>query len=73
MRKVEFYDRKDELLKTLELKASRLYGDQIWRAQVLSMTNHQTGKSTDLIYGDFAFGQGLGDDDFVKGVLQRLR
>ncbi len=37
------------------------------------MLNHQTGKSTDLLYGDYDFKQSLGDDDFVKGALERLR
>ncbi len=37
------------------------------------MVNHQTGKSTDLIYSDYTFGAGLDDGDFVKGVLARTR
>ena len=37
------------------------------------MVNHQTGKSTDPIYGDYTFGAGLNDNDFVKGVLKRVR
>jgi len=36
------------------------------------MTNHKTGKSTDLIYGDYQFKTGLDDNDFVKNVLKRL-
>ena len=39
----------------------------------MTMVNHQTGKSTDLLYGDYLFGRGLDDNDFVKGTLQRLR
>ena len=39
----------------------------------LLMTNLQTNKSTDLIYGDYTFGTGLTDSDFVKGRLSRLR
>ena len=27
--------------------------------------NHQTGKSTDLVYADYAFDTGLDDADFV--------
>ena len=37
------------------------------------MNNHQTKKSTDLVYGDYAFNAGLRDKDFVKGVLKRIR
>ncbi|MGJ8662350.1 MAG: outer membrane lipoprotein-sorting protein [Marinicella sp.] len=71
LRKVEFYDRRDSLLKTLELTDYRNY-DGIWRSHKLSMVNHTNGKSTDLIYGDFTFKVGLGDHDFVKGKLTEL-
>jgi hypothetical protein len=73
LRKVEFYDRRGDLLKTLELEDYRQYEDAYWRAHVLRMVNHQTGKSTDLIYSDYRFGLGLGARDFEKGVLTRIR
>ena len=72
LRKVEFYDRRGDLLKVLELDDYRNY-DGIWRAHRLSMSNVQTNKQTDLIYGDYTFGTGLGEKDFVKGRLSRLR
>ncbi|MEM8773018.1 MAG: outer membrane lipoprotein-sorting protein [Pseudomonadota bacterium] len=71
-RKVEFYDRRGELLKTLTLSDFREY-DGIWRAHKFSMVNHRTGKETDLVYSDFEFKTGLDEGDFVKGVLQRVR
>ena len=37
------------------------------------MTNVQTKKQTDLVYGDYEFGIGLSENDFVKGRLSRLR
>jgi outer membrane lipoprotein-sorting protein len=73
IRKVEFYDRRGDLLKTLTIDDYRQYADAYWRAHRLSMVNHQTGKSTDLIYSDYTFGAGLDDGDFVKGVLARTR
>ena len=73
IRKVEFYDRRGDLLKILELKEYRQYDNGVWRAHLLSMSNVQTNKSTDLIYGDYEFGVGLADNDFVKGRLSRLR
>jgi outer membrane lipoprotein-sorting protein len=73
IRKVEFFDRRGELLKTLTLEDYRHYEGAYWRAQRLSMVNHQTKKSTDLIYSDYAFGADLDDADFVKGVLARVR
>lgn len=72
LRKVEFYDRRGDLLKVLELSDYRNY-DGIWRAHKLSMSNVQTKKKTDLIYGEYEFGSGLAENDFVKGRLSRLR
>ncbi len=73
LRKVEFYDRRNALLKTLILKDYRLYQGQFWRSHRLEMVNHQTNKSTDLIYGEYQFSVGLNQNDFVKGRLSRLR
>jgi len=72
IRKVEFYDRRGGLLKVLELGDYRDY-DGIWRAHRLSMTNVQTNKQTELVYGDYTFDNGLDENDFVKGRLSRLR
>ena len=72
IRKVEFYDRRGDLLKVLELKDYRNY-DGIWRAHTLSMSNVQTNKQTDFLYGDYTFDNGLAENDFVKGRLSRLR
>lgn len=73
VRKVDFYDRRGDLLKTLVLTDYREYDGGVWRAHRMEMVNHQTKKETDLLYGDFAFKQGLDDGDFVKGRLKRLR
>ncbi len=73
VRKVEFYDRREELLKTLTLDDYRKYDDKYWRSHKLVMVNQQTGKSTDLLYSDYTFKTGLSDADFVKGVLKRIR
>ena len=72
IRRVEFYDRRGDLLKVLTFGEYRKY-DGVWRAHKLSMVNVQTHKETDLVYGDFAFGIGMQDGDFVQGRLARLR
>ena len=72
LRKIEFYDRKGSLLKTLTYEDYRLYDGEYWRAQILRIVNHQSGKSTDLIYDEYNFGIGLGDRDFVRSALKRL-
>ena len=45
----------------------------MWRAHRLQMANVQTGKQTELVYGDYRFGLGASERDFVKGRLSRLR
>ena len=72
VRKVEFYDRRGDLLKTLTLDEYREYNG-VWRSHKFLMVNHQTGKSTDLIYSDYAFKTGLDEKEFVKGALKRIR
>ena len=72
-RQVEFYNRRDDLLKTLTFSDYRLYLDQYWRAHTLSMVNHLTGKSTDLTWSDFEFQTGLTEDDFTRASLRRAR
>ncbi|MFQ5610072.1 MAG: outer membrane lipoprotein-sorting protein [Woeseiaceae bacterium] len=72
IRKVEFYDRRGDLLKVLELNDYRNY-EGVWRAHLFVMKNVQTKKQTELVYGDYTFGTGLTEGDFVKGRLSRLR
>ena len=73
IRKMEFYDRRGDLLKTLTLSEYRLYEGSYWRPHRLEMVNHKTGKETDLVYSDYAFKTGLVDRNFVKSALKRLR
>ncbi|VAW53410.1 Outer membrane lipoprotein-sorting protein [hydrothermal vent metagenome] len=72
-RKIDYYDRKNQLLKTQTFEDYKLYQDKFWRAQTFRMVNHQTGKSTDLHFADYRFANGLIDRDFVKGILSRGR
>ena len=73
VRKVEFYDRRGDLLKTLILSDYSEYDGGVWRALKMEMVNHQTGKSTDLVYTNYTFKTGLNDRDFVKNALNRIR
>ncbi|PID43054.1 MAG: outer membrane lipoprotein-sorting protein [Proteobacteria bacterium] len=71
--KVEFYDRKKSLLKTLKMYMYKKYKNKFWRAHKNVMVNHQTGKSTDLIMANFRFMTGLEEKDFSKNSLKRAR
>ena len=70
-RKIDYYDRKGAHLKTQFLEDYHQYEGKYWRPRKLRMENHQTGKSTDLLFQDYVFGVGLDERDFVKGVLRR--
>jgi hypothetical protein len=71
--KVEYYDRKDSLLKILTMHNYQLYLDKYWRPMELRMDNRQNGKSTDLITHSLEFKTGLSDNDFDKDSLMRAR
>lgn len=72
-RKIDYYDRKDSLLKTLEMSAYEKYLDKHWRAQDLFMVNHATDKKTRLTWEAFEFQTGLEEGDFDKNSLKRAR
>jgi len=71
--KIEFYDRKNDLLKTLTNKDQQQYLGQYWRPNEMLMENHQTGKSTVLKWENFKFQTGLGDKSFSRNSLKRAR
>lgn len=71
--KIDFYDRKSALLKTLIFKDYNVYLGKHWRAGKLHMVNHQNGKETNLIFSDYKFKTGLTDADFNKNGLKRAR
>jgi outer membrane lipoprotein-sorting protein len=71
--KVVFHDRKDSLLKTLTYHGYQQYADQHWRPDRMFVENHQTGKSTDLIWRDYAFKTDLEEKDFEQNALKRVR
>jgi len=71
--KVEYYDRKNEILKTLRLNQYKQYLEKYWRAGEMEMINHQTGKSTTISWDNFEFKSGLNDHDFTQNALKRSR
>ena len=72
-RKIEYYDRKNVLLKTLVFADYNLYLDKYYRAHDMYMVNHQKGKSTRLLQSNFNFDVELTDRDFDKNSLKRAR
>jgi len=69
--KVEFYDRKNSLLKTLTYSGYKLYKNKFWRAASFNMINHQSNKETLLQFSDYNFEVNLAEDDFTQVALKR--
>ncbi len=69
--KIEFYDRKNALLKTLTYSNYKLYKGKFWRALTFNMVNHQSGKATLLEFGEYDFTSPLAEEDFTQIALQR--
>ena len=71
--KVDYFDRKDSLLKTLTASDYQIFLGRHWRATRMEMINHQTGKSTSLEWSDYRFGNGFTDRDFDRSSLAKAR
>jgi outer membrane lipoprotein-sorting protein len=69
--KVMFYDRKNALLKTLTSTGFKQFLGKYWRPNMMSMINHQSGKSTTLQFTNYKFKTGLTARDFNKNSLKR--
>ena len=71
MEKVEFYDRKNSLLKTLIYSDYEVYKNKFWRASTFTMTNSQSNKETRLEFSNYNFDANLTDEDFTQVALKR--
>jgi outer membrane lipoprotein-sorting protein len=72
-RRVEYYDRKDTLLKILTLQGYRLYESKYWRPDRMRMANVQTGKETLLDWDDYDFQTRWAEHVFDPQRLADLR
>jgi outer membrane lipoprotein-sorting protein len=73
IQRIDFYDRKDSLLKTLIYDGYRQYLGEYWRPDLMTMENHQNGKSTDLVFAEWRFASGLSEGEFTPSRLRRAR
>jgi len=73
IRKIDFYDRKESLLKTLNQSGFAQYLEQYWRPLKMVMKNHQTGKATELAFSPYEFRRGVNENDFTPNRLKRLK
>jgi len=73
-RRIDYYDRKQFLLKTLSESDFHLYENKFWKPGRMFMDNHESGKTTELLWTDFRFRVGLIDErDFSTNSLKRAR
>ena len=71
--KVEYFDRKDAHLKTLDVDGYERYLDRYWQAGRMHMVNHLTGKTTTLAWTDYQFRTDLDASEFTQAGLRRAR
>lgn len=67
--KVEYYDRKSELLKTAIFKEPKKVG-KYWRSMHVEMSNHQTRKKSILIWSNRELGKSLKSSNFNASRLK---
>lgn len=70
---IEYYDRKNDLLKVLTFEDYKQYKNKYWRAHTQTMKNKQNGKMTLIEMSDFKFALGLKSKSFSKNALKRAR
>jgi len=71
--KIDYYDRKNTLLKTMTYHGYKQFKNRFWRPAKMHMVNHQTGKSTTLNWSEYKFDNNLTDADFDISALKRAR
>ncbi|MFC1750704.1 outer membrane lipoprotein-sorting protein [Pseudomonadota bacterium] len=72
-RKIDFYDRKNSLLKTLYQRDYQKFLEDHWRPGEMYMENHQNGKTTTIYWSNYKFQTGLTEKDFRVADLKRAK
>ena len=67
--KIEYFDRKGELLKVAEFSDYKKFGN-FWRANKIHMENKQTKKSSTLVWTNRQLNQSFADSDFNQNKLK---
>lgn len=73
VQKVDYYDRRNELLKTVRQSEYKKYLDRFWFPGRFEMVNHKTGRSTTLLMKNYKFRNGYTARDFDQTSLERAR
>ena len=70
-RRLDYYDRQGRLLKTMTFAGYQQYLGKHWRASEQLMQNHQTGKSTRVVWGSYKFKADIRESEFTPEGLAR--
>jgi outer membrane lipoprotein-sorting protein len=73
IRRIEFFDRRDALLKVYTAGGFQRQQGRFWRPAGMLMVNVQTGRQTRMDWSGFRFGIGLPENDFTQNALLRVK
>lgn len=73
VQKIDYYDRRNERLKTVRLLDYKRYLDRFWFPGRYEMVNHKSGRSTTLLIKNYKFRNGYTARDFDQTSLERAR
>jgi outer membrane lipoprotein-sorting protein len=73
IQKIEYYDRKKNLLKTMNFSGYKKYNKKHWAASKIIMENHQSKKSTVFNWSKYKYDNGFKKRQFDKNSLKRAR
>ncbi len=68
---IQYFDRRGQLLKTLNISGYKKYIGKIWRPSKMVMVHHLTKKSTVLRWSNYNFNVGLNPSEFTRNALTR--
>ncbi len=73
VQQVHFFDRRNAHLKTMTLENYEKYLENYWQASKVTMVNHLTGKSTDMLWSELEFKTDLDESNFTQTAIKRIR
>lgn len=73
VRRIDFFDRQDKLVKTYTASGFQRHQGRFWRPAEMLMVNHQSGRQTRLSWSGYRFGLGLPESDFSQNALLRAK
>lgn len=71
--KIDYFDRKNSLLKTLSYNGYQQYEGKFWRVDDLTMVNHQKNTKTVMAFDNYKLSTGLSERNFRQSSLKRTR